>query len=238
MKLGIMQPYFFPYIGYFQLMNAVDRWVVFDQVQFIDKGWINRNRILHPDAEKEWQYITVPLAKKAQFDKICDISIKTEIDWRNDILGKLTSYRRKAPYYQQTRDFVRDCFDTDETKLAGLVVRILRKTATYLGIRTPIEVQSEMNLQLGEICHPGQWALRISQVLGADEYLNPAGGRSIFNKDEFYSSNIKLGFLSTNLNVYAQKRLNFVAGLSIIDVMMFNSMGDLQGMLYDYSLSE
>ena len=93
MKLGIMQPYFFPYIGYFQLMKHVDQWVVFDDIQFIDKGWINRNRILHPDTKKQWLYITLPLHKRKQFDKICNIHIKSEINWKEEILGRLTAYK-------------------------------------------------------------------------------------------------------------------------------------------------
>ena len=99
MKLGIMQPYLFPYVGYFQLMNAVDRWIAFDEIQFIDKGWINRNRILHPDPVKQWQFLTVPLSKRGQFDKICNISIKEELDWRSQIFGKLTMYK-KSPLLQ------------------------------------------------------------------------------------------------------------------------------------------
>ena len=231
MKLGIMQPYFFPYIGYFQLMNAVDRWIVFDEIQFIDKGWINRNRILHPDPEKEWQFITLPLAKRGQFDKICDISIKSEIDWRAQILGKLTTYKKKAPCYNQTIDFIRDCFDTDETNLARLVTRMIKKTAMYLEIQTPIEVQSDMNLQLGEVQHAGQWALRISEALGATEYINPYGGAGIFKERDFEEASIKLSFHSPNFQHYIQRRDGFIPGLSIIDVLMWNNKDDLQLLL-------
>ena len=236
MKLGIMQPYFFPYIGYFQLMNAADRWVAFDDIQFIDKGWINRNRILHPNPAKEWQFITLPLAKRGQFDKICDISNKSEIDWRAQILGKLTSYKKKAPYYSQTIDLVRDCFNTEETNLARLVIDILRKTATYLGIQTEIDVQSEMGLQLGEIEHAGQWALRISESIGATEYINPQGGVEIFKPDEFNAANIKLSFLETNLVPYSQRSERFHPGLSIIDVLMWCSISDVHSALTSYKL--
>lgn len=219
-----MQPYFFPYIGYFQLMNAVDRWIAFDEIQFIDKGWVNRNRILHPDPVKEWQFITLPLDKRGQFDKICDISIKSEIDWRANILGKLTFYKKKAPYYKQTIDFVRDCFDSEENNLARLVIEILKKTAVYIGIQTPIDIQSEMNLNLGDVQHAGQWALRISEAIGATEYINPQGGEQIFKPEEFNYAKIKLSFLKTNLIPYHQNRESFANGLSIIDVLMFNTL--------------
>jgi hypothetical protein len=234
MKLGIMQPYFFPYLGYFQLINAVDRWIAFDQVQFIDKGWINRNRILHPNPEKEWQYITLPLSKRGQFDKICDIVLKKDINWREQILGKLSFYKKKAPHYQQTLEFVNYCFDTNETRLAHLVVEILRKTSDYLNIQTPIELQSEMNLRLDSVHHAGQWALRISELLGASEYINPRGGKDIFIPSEFNDSKIKLSFLTSDLSPYSQRRGGFVAGLSIIDVLMFNDHSQCTNLLEQY----
>lgn len=236
MKLGIMQPYFFPYIGYFQLLDAVDRWIAFDDIQFIDKGWINRNRILHPDPAKEWQYITLPLAKRGQFDKIRDISIKSDVDWRAQILGKLTAYKKKAPYYKQTTDFVHRCFDTDENNLANFAIRSLKMTAEYMGIRTPIEVQSELDLRLGKIEHPGQWALRISEALGASEYVNPIGGTGIFRQEEFESAGVKLSFLQPMLAPYSQRRGGFVSGLSIIDVMMFNSPEAVRELLKGHRL--
>lgn len=231
MKLGIMQPYFFPYIGYFQLMNAVDRWIAFDDIQFIDKGWINRNRVLHPDPVKEWQYITLPLDKRGQFDKICDISIKSQVDWRSQILGKLTSYKKKAPYYNQTIDFVRDCFDTDEANLARFVVRSLKMTAQYIGIQTPIDVQSEMDLQLPKIEHPGQWALKISEAIGASEYVNPKGGADIFKAEEFKKAKIELSFLGPKLTPYPQRRDGFIPGLSIVDVLMWNDSSSIAQLL-------
>lgn len=231
MKLAIMQPYFFPYIGYFQLMNTVDLWVAFDDIQFIDKGWINRNRILHPDINKEWQFITLPLSKRGQFDKICDISIKSDINWREQILGKLTSYKKKAPNYNSTIEFVRDCFDTQETNLARLVIDILKKTAKHLEIETEIKIQSEMNLELGEIHHPGQWALRISESLGATEYINPKGGAEIFNSDEFRAKNTNLTYLKAGLNPYSQRNEKFVPALSILDVLMWCSISDVREQL-------
>jgi hypothetical protein len=231
MKLGIMQPYFFPYIGYFQLMAAVDRWISFDDIQFIDKGWVNRNRILHPDVNKEWQYITLPLEKRGRFDKICEISIKSDAKWREQMLGKLSSYKRKAPNYKSTIDFVTSCFDTDETNLSRFLTRTLRMTAEYLGIETPIEVQSQMNLTLNEVEHSGQWALRISEKLGATEYINPHSGADIFKEREFDASCIKLTFLKPHLELYAQRQDYFIEGLSIIDVMMWNDREKISEML-------
>lgn len=237
MKLAIMQPYFFPYLGYFQLMNYVDKWVVFDDIQFIDKGWINRNRILHPEHEKEWQYITVPLDKRGQFDHIVDINIKKESDWVDTIMGKLSIYKRKAPYYEQTCEFVRDCLSGDDYNLSKMLIRILSKTALALGINTPLNVQSEMAMDLPEINHPGQWALEISKFLHASDYVNPTSGSHIFKEEEFNQVNIKLHFLKPKLSNYIQRRGDFVSGLSIIDIMMWNDKPSIQDMLkHDFTI--
>ena len=231
MKLAIMQPYFFPYIGYFQLMAAVDEWVIFDDIKFIDKGWVNRNRILHPDIKKEWQYITIPLDKRRQFNKICEITIKHDSKWKQQIQGKLTSYKKKAPYYSQTISFVEDCFDTDETNLSKLLSRTIIKTANYLDIKTRMHVQTEMNLDLGHIEHAGQWALRISEKMGAAEYINPYSGIDLFNKKEFDNAGIELTFMKPTIDKYIQRRGGFVPGLSIIDVLMWNSVRETKNMI-------
>jgi hypothetical protein len=230
-KTAIMQPYFFPYIGYFQLMNTVDLWVAFDDTQFIDKGWVNRNRVLHPEEDKVWQFITLPLSKRGQFDKICDISLNSEIDWRSQILGKLSSYKRKAPFYNQTVEFVRDCFDSDETNLSRLVIKILKKTAAYIGINTTIEIQSDLNLGIDAVHHPGQWALKICDAIKASEYINPIGGKEIFKNEEFDAFNIKLSFLKSKLIPYNQHRTSFVPALSILDILMFNEQSEISTFL-------
>ena len=224
MKLGIMQPYFFPYIGYFQLMKHVDQWVVFDDIQFIDKGWINRNRILHPDAKQQQsQYITLPLHERKQFDKICNIYIKSEINWKEEILGRLTAYKRNAPFYGETINLINKCFDTTDLNLSNFLVRCLKITANYIGIQTPIKIQSLMNLDLRVIEHPGQWALKISEKLKAKEYVNPLGGIDIFKKEEFDKKKIKLSFLAVNTFKYSQRRENFLPNLSIIDTLFWNN---------------
>lgn len=231
MKLGIMQPYFFPYIGYFQLMNYVDKWIVFNDIQFIDKGWINRNRILHPDINKQWQYLTVPLTGRKQFDKITDISIKPHEEWRETILGKLSIYKKKAPFYDRTREFVADCLMSTESNLSNFVSDVLIKTAKQLSIQTPIHIQTNLNLDLPEIMHPGEWALRICEKVGADEYINPHSGYEIFEEKDFEKSSIKLNFIKPRLTPYIQRRAGFVPGLSIIDVMMWNNEDEIHDML-------
>jgi len=227
MKVAIMQPYFLPYIGYFQLLNYVDLWIVFDNIQYIDKGWINRNRILHPEHKKEWQYITIPLDSRKQFSKINDIKIKQEIDWRKIILGKLTLYKKKSRFYNEVFSFINNVFNTNENNLSEFVTRSIRYTADYLGIKTKILVLSNMELPLTNINHPGDWALRICESIGAKEYINPFAGKDLFNNKKFKDSNIKLNFLKSKMVVYDQKRHEFIPGLSILDSMMWNSKSQL-----------
>lgn len=227
-----MQPYFFPYLGYFQLLQAVDRWVVFDDIQYVNRGWINRNRVLHPNPEKEWQYVTVPLHKLGRFDRICDVAIKQELKWQDELLGKLTAYRKRAPFYDQTMEFVSSCLLIKESNLSKFVVHTLKETASYLGIDTPITVQSELVLDLHDIEHAGQWALRIAEELGASEYVNPLGGVAVFRDHEFSQAGIDLNFLRPCLADYSQRREKFLPGLSIIDVLMWNDRAEVRDMLH------
>lgn len=236
MNLAIMQPYFFPYIGYFQLMNHVDEWIIFDDIQFIDKGWVNRNRILHPNIEKAWQYVTVPLSKRGQFSHINEIEISPNHQWIDNIIGKLTTYK-KAPHYNETLDFIYECLSGKDEKLSIMLEKTLSKTAKHIGIHTPIFSQSSQSWDLPEISHPGQWALEISKIKKAKKYINLYGGSKIFNQDEFDKEKITLQFLKPVLNPYPQYRKTFTEGLSIIDVMMWNDKKIIQQMLKnDFSL--
>lgn len=236
MNLAIMQPYFFPYIGYFQLMNHVDEWIIFDNIQFIDKGWINRNRILHTNPDKDWQFITIPLSKRGQFDRINEINIIQNQSWVETIMGKLTAYK-KAPHYIETKDFVYECLSDPTESLTETLEKTLIKTTQHLGIKTPITVQSRQNWKLPEITHPGQWALEISKIKKAKKYTNLYGGSSIFQQKEFDNAEIELQFLKPKLQPYAQYRKNFVEGLSIIDVMMWNDKESIRKILKnDFSL--
>lgn len=237
MKVGIMQPYVFPYIGYFQLINYVDKWVIFDNIQYISKGWANRNRIVHPDAKKEWQYFTVPIKKHSRETKINKIEINDNFEWRCEFLRKLEGvYKKKAPYYRETINFVEECIEFRTSSLSKWVEHTLKYTCDYLDISFDYLVFSMMNTGLNEVAHAGQWALEISDSIGATEYVNPSGGYSIFNESEFQSRNIKLRFLKTRLSPYIQRRGYFVPGLSIVDVLMWNDKEYIVSMLDDYDI--
>lgn len=233
MNLAIMQPYFFPYLGYFSLIKASDRFVIFDTIQYIRHGWMNRNRILR--ANGGWQYIGIPLKKHARSTLIVDVEVSGE-DWKNRILRQLAHYRQKANNYSQVMRLLDRCFDTSEKKLAKLNVRFLRLTCEYVKLKFEYEVFSEMKMSLGDVEEAGDWALAISQQLKATQYINPPGGEKIFDIRKFKRQEIELSFLSNRLSPYPQKREEFVAGLSIIDVLMNNDVDQTMKLIEDYEV--
>ncbi len=220
MKLGVMQPYFLPYIGYFDLINYTDKWVVFDTVQYIRHGWINRNRIMHP--KDGWQYIVVPLKKHARSTEIKDIEVANDNSWKERIIGQLYHYKKKAPFFNETIVFVQGCLATNETSLSRLNAFTLSKACAYLGIYLDLEFFSEMNLKLGTVEGSGEWALQISEAIGAEEYVNPSSGFALFDNQKFRNSNIKLTFRNLLTFEYTCSRYEFIPNLSIVDLLMWN----------------
>ena len=236
MRLGIMQPYFFPYIGYFSLIKHVDKFILLDDVQFIRHGWIERNRILKPTGG--WQYIAVPLRKHDQTTRIKDIEIKNEIDWKQKILAQLVHYKR-APYYREVIQILEEIFQKEYNTITELNAAALRVSIRYLGIVTPIEIFREMDVRIGEVTSPDEWALNICKAIPeVNEYWNPPGGKTFFDSSKYKDNGIELRFEKVNITEYTQNGCSFEPGLSIIDVMMFNSPEKIYRMLDDYVLCE
>lgn len=231
MILGIMQPYFFPYLGYFDLINCSDKWIVFDSVQYIRHGWINRNRILHPSAG--WSYIIVPV-NFARSTPIREVGIVNDGKWQKRILGQLQHYKKKAPYYQETLSLINDCFSCNETCISRFNSSVLEKVCKYIGIHFDYDFFSEMGLEIGQVQEPGDWALRISQAVGATEYINPPGGEKLFDKNKFASSNIKLTIRNLAVFVYDCPGYEFIPSLSIIDILMWNHPAAIKEYLDDH----
>jgi hypothetical protein len=233
-KLGIMQPYFFPYLGYFSLIKHTDYWVVFDTPQFIRHGWIERNRILKPN--EGWQYVRAPLRKASRETPIKDMEIVNDQDWQRRILAQLEHYKKVAPYYVEVLDLVNETVSYETDSLVALDVKGLEVVCDYLDLDFPYEIFSESEFEIGEVSAPDEWALEISKALGAKEYYNPPGGQEFFDTSKYDNAGIKISFLSLELEEYDQKRKGFEPGLSIIDVMMFNSPGEINKMLDNYEL--
>jgi len=221
MKLGIMQPYFFPYAGYFSLIAKTDKWVVFDITQYTKKTWMNRNRILHPS--QGWQYITVPVVKLNRSTRISEVLVSQREKSKTRILGQLAHYRRFAPYYNNVIEIVEEAFlDSDSDTLVGLNVKGIKLVCQYLDVPFDYEICSEAGYGLPEKMNPGEWALEISSILGASEYINPPSGEFLFSKEDFARNDIQLTILEPPACIYATGKYEFVNYLSILDVLMWN----------------
>ena len=246
MRMGIMQPYFFPYIGYISLIKHTDEFMLFDPVQFIHHGWIERNRILKPvDKSKKivpgenWQYISVPLEKHSRETLIKDIKINNQLDWRSKLLSQLCCYKKRAPYYDVVIELVKRGISIDTDSIVLLNENILKEICRYLNIDTKITIFSSENLQIKKATAPDEWALNICLAKeNVNEYWNPPGGIDFFDVTKYIDAGIDLKFQKVELEPYIQRIGYFEPGLSIIDVMMFNSPEEINRMLDNYCFLE
>jgi hypothetical protein len=234
MKIAIMQPYFFPYIGQFNLIHAVDRFILCDDVQYIRHGWINRNRILKYGEGN--QYIIAPIAKHKSNTPIRDIRIADGTQWKNEILKQIEHYRKKSPWFTQVRDLLFDCLAREELNIARLNANCLKAVCDYIGLEFSIELSSGLPLDYSGIVTTEDWALQICRQLGASDYYNPPGGMELYDRAVFRRQDLGLHFVKPVFEEYDQGRQAFEPGLSIIDIMMFNSPGRIREMLNNYQV--
>lgn len=230
-----MQPYFFPYLGYFALIKHTDYWVAFDTPQFIRHGWIERNRILKPN--EGWQYIKIPLEKHSTKTPIKDIKIKQDSNWEQKILTQLEHYKKKATYYGDVVNLVQKVALYNTESIVDLDVKSLSVVCDYLEIDFSYTIFSKSDVIVDSVNAPDEWALEISKALGAEAYYNPPGGIDFFDIKKYRRNGIDIRFLKLNLIEYKQKGNVFEPGLSIIDVMMFNSPEQIRKMLDNYTLT-
>ena len=225
-----MQPYLFPYIGYFQLLNAVDKFVVFDDVNFIKKGWINRNNIL---VNRQKYLFTVPLKDASQNRLIKEIQI-AEGDWQKKFLKTLSQSYKKAEFFDETFALIEKTVYSDESFIAKLILQNLLIFKDALKINTEIVTSSEIynNCEL----RAQYRILDICKREKATEYVNPAGGMELYDRRFFDESGVKLFFLKTQPFSYRQFSDEFVPHLSIIDVLMFNGAAGTSELLSRYVL--
>lgn len=173
MKVALMQPYFFPYIGYFQLIQAVDEFVIFDNAQYIRRGWMNRNRILN--AQKEAVYINVPVQKAPRETKIKDIVINYDSNWKEEIYHQL-NYYRKAPNYAFVTGFLNECLNINNVSLSKFNTIVLKRICDLLEIDTKITVLSEELPKINEANAADEWGIKVAKTLNATTYINAIGG--------------------------------------------------------------
>ena len=233
MKLGIMQPYFVPYIGYWQLMNAVDKYVIYDDVNFIKGGWINRNRILVNGQPK---YFNIPMIGASPFKLINEIGVNNDLQLINKNLRIIEAAYKKAPYYKDVYPIVEEILKCGKNDIAGYIEESFKVINKYLGISTELIVSS--NLKKDWSLKGQDKVLQICGLLGATEYYNAVGGQELYSFDAFEKHGIKLKFLNTKEIIYDQFGQTFQPNLSIIDVMMFNSVEEIMTYLNEFELIE
>jgi hypothetical protein len=217
MRLGIMQPYFFPYLGHFSLIASVDKWIVFDVSQYTPKTWMNRNRILHP--KTGWQYVTI---------KTSEARVLSLANTKKSIIGKLSHYKKTAPFYHKVIKLVQQAFDNSlDDSLVSLNVSALSAVCDYLQIPFLYQICSELELGYPDNIGPGDWAPYICESLGATEYVNPSSGAEIFDVSDFQSRDTFLYFAEFSGFKYDTLLNSYEPNLSILDVMMWNSAEDI-----------
>lgn len=230
MKIAIMQPYFMPYIGYWQLMSAVDLFVYLDDVNYIKKGWINRNRIL---VNKKEHKFTLYLQKLSQNSLIKDLKVGEN---RPKLLKTLCHSYQKSPYYKERIELVKKIFSSTQENLVDYICESNSLICSLLCIRTKIVRAS--SLGYNRITKKEDKILELCKTLRASTYINPIGGKSLYSRKDFEMAGICLEFLKPHLRPYNQSIPDFIPGLSILDILLFNSDEAARCMLSEYQLLE
>ena len=227
-----MQPYLFPYIGYFQLVHAVDRFVVYDDVTFIKQGWINRNRVL---INGHSSYFSVPVKHASSFTLIRDTLIGDDARWVEKALQTLDNAYRRAPEFGQVFPMVEAVLTRSTSRIAELALASLEAVAQFLDIQTEWVKSST---RYGNAHLKGEErVLAICKAEGASEYVNASGGRELYERARFEAEGLSLRFLQPGPIAYSQFKDPFVPWLSIVDVLMFNPRETVRGFLNAYDLT-
>lgn len=228
-----MQPYIFPYIGYFQMVKAVDKFVFYDDVNFIKQGWINRNRILINSSDF---LFTVPLHKANSFCLIKDTLVNEKFYdiWKRKFLRSVDQNYKSAPYFSDVYVLVQNVLETKCTSISQLAIESVITTSKYLELNTEFFISSERyeNKDLER----QDRLLDICKKENAAQYINALGGQELYTKESFREMGIKLNFIKTLPITYKQFNNEFVPWLSIIDVLMFNSVEEVNELLEKYEL--
>ncbi len=230
MKIGIMQPYFMPYIGYFQLINSVDAFVIYDNIQYTKKGWINRNRYLLNGKDV---IFTIPIKKDSDY---LNVNQRVLADGFSPIklLNQIKAAYRKAPYYSEVYPMIEEIFKCEEKNLFNYIYKSIIIITEYLNINTKIIISSSLNI---DHSLKGQdKVLAICKCLKTKNYINSIGGTELYSKSIFDENNIKLNFIKSQAIEYKQFNHDFVPWLSILDVMMFNEVEDIKKFLECYEV--
>ena len=247
MKLAIMQPYFFPYLGYFQLIRSVDKFILFGKINHIKKGWVNRNRLLVKN--QGFVLCPVPLIKPSILKKISELEIDDSKPWRTKLRKHLQIHYSKAPMFREVYPFLNRLIDYQTNSLYELNAHIITSVCEYLGIQTLIcqdnTTYQHIEEKLKDAGYLDQYpgldrknvrVIEICRYEGACEFHNAIGGMQLYSGKVFSEYGISIKFIKTDQVIYKQFDNEFIANLSIIDVMMFNDTSRIAAMLEQYAL--
>ena len=227
MRLGMMQPYFYPYLGYWQLMNCVDEYIIYDDVNYIKGGWINRNRIKVNGGSA---YFGIAVKKASQNRKINEHVLSMSDSDKECLLMKVKSAYGKAPYFKDVYELFKDTVYCEKTNLAEYLMYSNLKIADFIGIST--KIYSATELELDHTNRAQERIIDICRLRGASEYINAIGGKELYDKQFFSENGIKLNFLKMDTDIiYPQGKGQFIPSLSILDVLMFNSKEETRALL-------
>jgi len=231
-KVAIMQPYFLPYIGYWQLIHAVDEFVVYDNIEFTKKGWFNRNRILETDHDR---LFTVPIKKDSDFLPVNERYLSDDSDQENArTLRVIQANYKKAPQYAAVYPLIESCFLFPNKNLFEYNYHAIKTICEYLDITTEIVISSKVTID--HSLKGADKVLAICEAEGADLYINAIGGMELYDKVMFQARGVELQFIKSKPIEYEQFGKAFVPWLSIIDVLMFNDKQTVKHMLDMYEL--
>lgn len=216
MKLGIMQPYFLPYIGYFQLIAAVDVFVVYDNIKYSKKGWINRNRMLLNGLDAMF---SLPLKKASDSLDVVQRELAADFD-RAKLLNQFKGAYGRAPFFAETFPLLERIVRFDNANLFHYIHHSLVCTCRHLGIGT--EIRASSNVDIDHNLKGQDKVLALCQALGADTYINAIGGTTLYAREDFSAYDIELQFIKAKAFAYPQFGAPFVPWLSVVDVLMFN----------------
>ncbi len=235
MKLAMNQPYFLPYLGFYQLIHAVDQFVIYDGFNYIKSGWVNRNRLLV--VGRGPAYFTVPTEHGSSFKKIRDIKLSAHRNWRRKLLDTFVMNYKRCPFFAETHALIETIIGVETDSLSDLATRSIVDVCKHLEINTtlitnPVYEALESDLQRDSLRetfptvkleHPSNGCLRliaICQIMGATEFVNAIGGEALYYKSDFQANGIDLHFLRSRDEPYRQTTEQYYPGLSIVDVLM------------------
>jgi hypothetical protein len=231
MKIAIMQPYIYPYIGYFQLIKSVDKFVILDDVNYINKGWINRNNIL---VNGKSNLFTIPLKEASQNKKISEILISDDANWETKFLKTVLLSYKKAPFFEIVYPILEEITNSSKTNISKFNLHAIERICQYLEINTRIVPSS--SIYKNDYLKAQDKIIDICIQENASIYINPIGGVELYNKQDFIDKKLELFFIKSKNILYKQFSNEFVPWLSIIDVLMFNSKEEVAGLLNQYEL--